>query len=140
MAGPDYASNVQGHATVWFDGASRGNPGLMAGGAVVDVDGRRVVLHGHVRKGTNNEAEYEGLLLGLRHALDADATTVEVRGDSQLVIRQLEGIYQVRAPNLKPLHREARSLLSRFRARRLVWVPREQNHDADEAANRALDG
>lgn len=127
------------HATVWFDGASRGNPGPSAGGAVVDIDGRRAVLHGHVRTGTNNEAEYEGLILGLRHALDEEADSVEVRGDSQLVLRQLEGVYKVKADHLRPLWREARTLLSRFASSRLVWVRREQNTDADAAANAALD-
>jgi ribonuclease HI len=111
----------------------------MAGGAVVVVEGKRTVLHGSVGRGTNNEAEYEGLILGLDHALRAGADSVQVYGDSQLVLRQLEGRYQVKADNLKPLYERARRLLSSFREVRLEWVRREQNRDADQAANEALD-
>lgn len=127
------------HADVWFDGASKGNPGRMAGGAVVAVEGRREVLRGKVGHGTNNEAEYEGLILGLDHALRAGADTVTVRGDSQLVIRHLEGRYQVKADNLKPLYAEARRLLHAFQKHRLEWVPRADNAEADRAANEALE-
>lgn len=127
------------HAIIYFDGACRGNPGPMAGGAVVQMDGGRTVLRGARSHGTNNEAEYEGLLLGLRFAQEHGARTVEVCGDSQLVIRQLEGTYGVNAENLRPLHREAKRLLRAFRDVRLRWVRREENRDADRAANEALD-
>lgn len=127
------------HATVWFDGASRGNPGPMAGGAVVEIDGESTVLHGTPGHGTNNEAEYEGLILGLEHARQAGADTVEVRGDSQLVIRQLDGRYRVRKDHLVPLHARAKRLLEPFRQVHLQWVPRGDNAAADRAANEALD-
>lgn len=128
------------HATLWFDGASRGNPGPMAGGAVVEIDGRRTVLHGAVGRGTNNEAEYEGLLLGLEHARAAGVDALDVRGDSQLVLRQLEGRYQVRKDHLKPLHARAKRLLGSFQQVHLQWVRRDDNRAADRAANEALDG
>ena len=111
----------------------------MAGGAIVEIGGHRTVLHGRVGHGTNNEAEYEGLILGLDHALRAGATHVLVRGDSQLVIRHLSGEYQVKASNLVPLYREAKRLLSAFRDARLEWVRRLDNAAADQAANEALD-
>ncbi len=127
------------HADIWFDGASRGNPGPMAGGAIVLLDGQRTVLQGTVGRGSNNEAEYQGLILGLKHAANHGATTVHVRGDSQLILRQLEGQYQVKAANLKPYHQEAMQLLRKFEDVRLEWVRREHNGDADAAANAALD-
>ena len=80
------------------------------GGAVLVIGGRKTALHGKVGHGTNNEAEYEGLILGLEAALSAGATTVTVHGDSQLVIRQLEGRYAVKASNLQPLFGKAKRM------------------------------
>jgi ribonuclease HI len=127
-------------ATVWFDGACLGNPGPMGGGAVIEADGQRKVLARAFGQGTNNQAEYHGLILGLRHALALGATDVTVRGDSQLVLRQLDGRYAVKAAGLQALHDEARLLLTRFARVRLEWVPRERNREADEASRAALDG
>lgn len=128
------------HATVWFDGACLGNPGPMGGGAVVETDRERKVLSMAFGLGTNNQAEYRGLILGLRHALGLGADSVTVRGDSQLVLRQLEGRYAVKAPGLKALHDEAKTLLGRFAKAKLEWVRREQNAEADAASRQALQG
>lgn len=122
------------HATVWFDGACLGNPGPMGAGAVVQAGAERKVLSRAFGLGTNNKAEYHGLILGLRHALAMGADTVTVHGDSELVLRQLKGEYGVKSPGLKPLHEEARMLLGKFRHARLEWVPREQNAEADQAS------
>jgi len=126
------------HAEVWFDGACSGNPGPTGGGAIVVIGGARTVLSEHGGVGTNNEAEYLGLLVGLRHARERGADTVTVRGDSQLIIRQLEGRYQVKAPNLRPRYEEAKALLAGFTHVSLEWVPRAQNAAADQAARDAL--
>ncbi len=126
------------HATVWFDGASKGNPGRIGGGAVVEIAGKREVVRVDLGRGTNNEAEYGGLIAGLKRARDRGATQVTVRGDSQLAIRQLEGRYQVKAPNLRPLFDEAKALLGAFSQVRLEWVRREENSAADRAANEAI--
>lgn len=112
----------------------------MAGGAVVVLDGKKEVLRGVPGHGTNNEAEYQGLILGLEHAADAGATSVTVHGDSQLVLRQLEGRYAVKASHLKVLFGRANRLLHRFQDVELKWVERGQNAEADRAANEALDG
>jgi ribonuclease HI len=128
------------HATVWFDGACLGNPGPMGAGAVVATDRERKVLSLAFGLGTNNQAEYRGLILGLRHALGLGADSVTVHGDSQLVLRQLEGRYAVKAPGLKALHDEARLLLAKFAQVKLEWVPRERNAEADLASRRALQG
>ncbi len=126
------------HATVWFDGACSGNPGPMGAGAVVLLGHDRKAFSKGFGRGTNNEAEYHGLILGLRHALAAGADEVTVHGDSQLILRHLDGSYAVKAANLRPLWKEATTLLRRFRRVRLEWVPRDRNAEADAAARAAL--
>ena len=130
-----------GKVRVFSDGAARGNPGPAGAGAVV-LDERGQVLGRYGKflgKQTNNVAEYEGLLLGLRHAQEMGAREVEVRADSELMIRQLEGRYQVKHPGLKPLHAEALRLLRSFERHGLRHVPRAENALADEMSNRAID-
>ncbi len=106
---------------------------------MVRMNGQTRTVHGPVGRGTNNEAEYQGLIVGLRAALDVGARSVVVRGDSQLAIRQLEGRYAVKAANLRPLFEEAKALMGRFERVQLEWVKRADNADADAAANAALD-
>jgi ribonuclease HI len=126
---------------VYSDGAARGNPGPAGAGAVViDEAGTAVAEIGrYLGEQTNNVAEYEGLLLGLRHALVHGATDVEVLADSQLLIRQLAGVYRVKSPGLIPLFEEAKRLLKRFKNVELRHIPREMNGAADEMSNRAID-
>jgi ribonuclease HI len=123
------------------DGASRGNPGEAGFGIHVTApDGSEVAgLFGYLGKATNNVAEYQALLHGLRFALARGATSVEVFSDSELLVRQLEGRYRVKNAGLVPLHREAQNLLARFAKARVAHVPREKNRDADALANRAVD-
>ena len=96
-------------------------------------------LYGYLGRASNNVAEYEALLHGLRYALACGARRVKVFSDSELVVRQVEGRYRVKHPDMVPLHAEARSLLARFDEARITHVPREQNKEADRLANRALD-
>ncbi len=123
------------------DGASRGNPGEAGFGVHVAADdGSEVAsLYGYLGRATNNVAEYQALLHGLRFALDRGAREVEVFSDSELLVRQLAGRYRVKHPGLQPLFREARGLLARFESARVRHVPREQNREADALANRAVD-
>jgi ribonuclease HI len=123
------------------DGASRGNPGEAGFGIYVTApDGSEVAsLFGYLGEATNNVAEYQALLHGLRFALARGASTVEVFSDSELLVRQLEGRYRVKNTGLQPLHREAQSLLARFAKARVAHVPREKNREADALANRAVD-
>lgn len=110
----------------------------MAGGAVVQHDGTKKVLHGKKGKGTNNEAEYDGLILGLQYAVDHGASRVHVRGDSQLIIKQLQGQYKVKAANLRARFETALALLQQIPSRKLEWIPRAENAEPDAAANAAL--
>lgn len=127
--------------TIFFDGGSRGNPGpaacafviLDAGGDVLD---RKGVFLG---TRTNNQAEYMGLILGMERALENGLQEAVIKGDSELVIRQMAGEYKVRSAGLKPLHRRARKLQERFRSLSFLHVRRELNTDADALLNMALD-
>jgi ribonuclease HI len=126
---------------VFSDGAARGNPGPAGAGAVVlDKEGRVLARVGKfLGRQTNNVAEYEGLLLGVSRAKDLGATEIEIRADSLLLIRQLEGAYQVKNAALKALHTKAKALLRAFDHVDLRHVPREENALADEMSNRAID-
>jgi ribonuclease HI len=123
------------------DGASRGNPGEAGFGVHVATDGGETVasLYGYLGRATNNVAEYQALLHGLRYALDRGAREVRVFSDSELLVRQLAGRYRVKNAGLLPLFREAQSLLARFESARVSHVPREENREADALANRAVD-
>lgn len=124
------------------DGASRGNPGEAAYGAVLrDAATGRVLAEAAVAIGeaTNNVAEYAGLVAGLRLARDhAPGANVEVRLDSRLVVEQMSGRWRVKHPGMKPLAAEARELAPA--GTRYTWIPREENAAADRLANQALDG
>jgi broad specificity phosphatase PhoE/ribonuclease HI len=123
------------------DGGSRGNPGPAGYGAVVkDTDGE-VLLERYAGLGTttNNVAEYSGLIAGLRAAAELNATRVDVRMDSKLVIEQMSGRWQIKNPGLRPLAAEAAGLVTKFQAVTFDWIPRERNTDADALANRAMD-
>jgi ribonuclease HI len=126
---------------VFSDGAARGNPGPAGAGAVVlDPKGRVLARVGKfLGKQTNNVAEYEGLLLGLSRAKELGARELDVRADSLLLIRQLEGAYQVKNAALKALHAKAKELLRSFDRVDLRHIPREENTLADEMSNRAID-
>lgn len=129
-----------GEIWVTFDGASRGNPGHAAIGAVVhDSSGRVAEVSEYIGEATNNVAEYRALIAGLHAALAFPARVLHVRGDSKLVIEQMQGRWKVRHAVLKPLAREAIELLRRYDTVDIEHVPREQNAEADALANAALD-
>jgi len=126
---------------MFSDGASRGNPGPAGAGAViVDAQGRVLKRLGkYIGRETNNIAEYAGVILGLRGALEMGAREIDVRADSELMIKQLKGDYRVKNEGLKPLFAEAQALLRKFDKFTLRHVPREENTLADEMSNRAID-
>jgi ribonuclease HI len=126
---------------VYSDGAARGNPGPAGAGAVLCApDGTPIEELGkYLGINTNNFAEYTGLILGLRRALELGAREVDVRADSELMVKQLQGKYRVKAPNLQPLYEEAVALLRKFDRVTVAHVYREQNRHADEMSNRAID-
>ena len=124
---------------LYIDGSVEGNPGPGAIGVVIEEDDGRPVeawgeAIGHV---TNNQAEYQALLAGLRKARQLGATAASVRSDSQLLVRQFLGEYKVRDEKLKPLHAEAHRLARAFDTFSIEHIPREKNRAADRLANRA---
>ena len=130
------------HLIAYADGAARGNPGPAAYGAVVfDEEGGELRAVGEaIGRGTNNEAEYRGAIAAVRAALELGATQLQLRLDSQLVVRQLQGSYRVRNERLKPLYRQLTALVDQLAGFSVDHVPREQNRRADALANAALDG
>ncbi len=126
------------HFTLRTDGASLGNPGHAAIGAVLEDESGRALARISRRIGvtTNNRAEYLALIAGLKEALRLGAETLDIKLDSQLIVRQLNGRY--RSKELKALHQETAQLLGKFRSCTIKHVPREQNRLADALAKRAL--
>jgi len=126
---------------LYSDGAARGNPGPAGAGAVLMTTQGEIVaeLGRFLGSATNNFAEYQGLLSGLRKAAELGARDLEVFSDSQLLVRQLEGRYRVRHPGLKPLFEEAQRLLRAFPSVHVHHIPRELNTAADRMSNRAID-
>jgi ribonuclease HI len=124
-----------------FDGGSRGNPGPAGIGIVVRAaDGTALVTLGQfIGFATNNVAEYKALVAGLNKVIELGGTKVHVRGDSELVIKQLKGEYRVRHPDLRPLYERAMELLSGFASVKLEHNQRHKNHMADKLANLAMD-
>jgi ribonuclease HI len=126
---------------MWVDGGARGNPGPAAvgyriedeAGAVLDESGRAIGV------ATNNEAEYRALITALERAAALGATEVEVRSDSELLMRQMTGRYRVKSPHLRTLWDEAQQAADGFERVRYIEVRRAENTDADRQVNLALD-
>ncbi|APW98250.1 ribonuclease H [Halobiforma lacisalsi AJ5] len=130
-----------GRAHVYFDGASRGNPGPAAIGWVI-VTGDGIVAEGseEIGRATNNQAEYEALIAALEAARDYSYDDVRIRGDSELIVKQIRGEYDTNNPELREKRVTVHELLSAFDEWSIEHVPREVNDRADELANEALDG
>ncbi|MBW7858908.1 MAG: ribonuclease HI family protein [Leptonema sp. (in: Bacteria)] len=139
------------HFYLYCDGASRGNPGPAAGAAVLYLNSHDSTPIGRFGRSigiaTNNVAEYHGLIFGLEGLLDyiktknvaTDTVSVDLRMDSQLIIRQLTGEYKVKHVAMLPLYKRAKSLISQFKQVNPQHVRREFNQAADKLANQFLD-
>lgn len=132
---------MPGKWVVYADGASRGNPGPASIGAVVyDESGKEVhAVSRRLGRATNNEAEYQAAIAGLESALALGGGEVELRMDSELIIRQLQFRYKVRNERLRPFFNRIIELRNKFAVFSLEHVPREKNKRADQLANLALD-
>ncbi len=128
---------------IYTDGAARGNPGPAGAGAILrDASDQTVLAEiaqglGHA---TNNVAEWTAVRLALEEARRLGATHVDLRMDSELVARQITGIYRVKHPDLKPIHAASMALLRSFEGYTVGHVPRALNMDADRLSNVAIDG
>jgi ribonuclease HI len=128
--------------TVNVDGGARGNPGPAAIGVVLRDDGGEVMeeVGETIGEATNNVAEYRALLRGIELAAERGATDLELVGDSELVVRQVEGRYKVKNAGMKELHEQVKRALRDFDSWSIRHVRRESNADADRLVNEALDG
>lgn len=126
-------------ARAWIDGAARGNPGAAGFGVLLEMADREESLIGYLGKTTNNVAEYAGLIAALTLAVRRDVDLLEIFSDSQLLVRQMEGRYRVKAPHLKPMFLRASSLRRQIQRVAFHHVGREENSHADGLANRAID-
>jgi ribonuclease HI len=127
-------------AIAHIDGGSRGNPGPAGYGVYIQQDDGTVVeLKESLGITTNNVAEYSGLLAALRWAAAHGVKTLHVRSDSELLVKQLKGVYRVKSPALQPLYEEARALARAIGRVSFEHVRRALNKEADRLANEAMD-
>ena len=142
FAEPESSSaHLDGVYTANIDGAARGNPGPASYGLVLKrPDGTSLESLGkYIGRTTNNVAEYYALIAALDYAAANGIKRLRVQSDSQLIVNQIKGVYKVKHPDLRPLHERAKKMAATLETFTIQYVPREQNRDADAAANAALD-
>ncbi|MGB8990401.1 MAG: ribonuclease HI family protein [Candidatus Sulfotelmatobacter sp.] len=124
-----------------IDGGARGNPGPAGYGVVIqDQSGRKVAqLSEYLGHQTNNFAEYQGLIAALEYALEQGAKAIKVISDSELMVRQIKGIYKVKNATLQDLHSRAKELIANLDWFSISHALREHNTEADRLANEAMD-
>ncbi len=127
--------------TAHVDGGARGNPGPAGYGLVIhDSQGKKVAeLSQYLGHQTNNYAEYNGLLAALRYAIAHQIPSLKIISDSELMVRQMKGVYKVRHPELRKLYDEAQRLTAQIEHIEIRHALREHNQDADRLANEAMD-
>jgi ribonuclease HI len=127
--------------TINIDGAARGNPGPAAYAFVITMDGKLLNEEaGCLGTATNNVAEYSALVHALERVANLDCKRLLIKSDSELLVKQMNGIYRVKDPRLKNLYEQASRLLEQFLSVSIVHVPRAENSHADRLCNEALDG
>ena len=135
------AESGSAHLLAHVDGGARGNPGPAGFGVTIeDQHGKRIAeFSRYLGHHTNNFAEYSGLVAALNYALEHQHPALRVLSDSELMVRQMNGVYKVRSPELRPLYEEARRLSRQLTWFRIEHVRREKNAEADRLANEAMD-
>jgi len=126
--------------TIFTDGASRNNPGEAGAGVFIMRDGQPLEkIARYLGTTTNNIAEYQAAIIGLEHCMKLGASTVRLHADSELMVKQLNGLYKVKNEGLKPLHTRVKELIAKIGRVEVKYIPREQNKEADALANKAID-
>jgi len=138
---PRNAPTPERYIIAHIDGGARGNPGPAGYGvAVADSSGKRVAeLSEYIGHRSNNVAEYSGLLGALQYCLKHKEPALKVISDSELMVKQLNGVYKVKSPDLKTLYDQAQTMIRRLDWFRAEHVLRAKNKDADRLANEAMD-
>lgn len=124
---------------IYIDGASKGNPGPSGIGVVI-CNGKETIknISIYIGNATNNAAEYTALIYALQEALKLKAQNLKVKSDSQLLCRQINGLYKVKNPNITGLYNQASHLVPAFKSFSIVNIPREENKGADKLATLAV--
>ena len=140
-AGPETKPAARAAYRINIDGASRGNPGPAAYGVLIrDARGETVAeLKKYIGRFTNNVAEYYGLIAAMDYAHSHGFHAIRVESDSELLVKQMRGLYKVKSADLQPLYERAHKMSAGFDAFGIEHVYREQNREADALANEALD-
>ena len=127
-------------ASIFTDGASRGNPGPSAIGAAIKDEQDRLIasISQLIGSTTNNQAEYRAIIAALEEAIRLGANQVDMRSDSELVVRQINGQYRVKEASLKPLYQKVKQLQSQLEGFTIIHIPRRQNREANRLAGMAL--
>ena len=123
-----------------FDGGARPNPGPAAIGCIVESENWREKRSEYIGEATNNEAEYHALIQALELALERDSEHVVAKGDSELVVKQTRGEYDVNSDRLMELNERVQRLSNRLETFSIRYVPREENTSADDLVDSALSG
>lgn len=125
---------------MYFDGCSKGNPGLAGAGAVIYKNDDEIWTQSKFigKNETNNVAEYNGLIIGLEEAVHQNIKNLQVNGDSELVIKQMNNLYKVKAEKLLPLFNKAKKLQTNFTSIQFQHIYRKDNARADHLSNIAL--
>ena len=127
---------------IYADGASRGNPGSAAIGVTIkDKRGKLITfISQRIGRATNNQAEYRAIIAALEEAIRLGVKQVEIKTDSELVVKQINGEYRVKKVTLKPLYQQVKQLQGSLEGFTITHIPRQQNTEADKLANKALNG
>ena len=122
------------------DGASHGNPGPAAIGAVIKDEQGRVItsISQGIGRTTNNQAEYRAIIAALENAISLGASQVEMSSDSELIVRQINGQYRVKKASLRPLYQQVKQLQSQLESFTITHIPGQENTEAHNLANMAL--
>jgi len=125
---------------IFTDGTAEPNPGPAAIGATIkDEQGNSIAsISLPIGRATNNQAEYRAIIAALEEAIKLGAKQVNMYSDSELVVRQINGRYRVKAVSIKPLYQRVKQLQSQFEGFTITHIPRQQNTEADSLASRAL--
>jgi probable phosphoglycerate mutase len=129
------------HLTAHIDGGARGNPGPAGYGVLItDASGQKLAeLSRYLGVATNNHAEYAGLIAALEYAREHGHKALRVLSDSELLVRQMQGRYKVRSPELRALYDQVQALVRKLDRFEIEHVRREKNREADRLANLAMD-
>ena len=128
-------------AVIFADGASRGNPGPAAIGVTIkDKRGKLITfISQRIGRATNNQAEYRAIIAALEEAIRLGVKQVDIKTDSELVVKQINGEYRVKKATLKPLYQQVKQLQGSLEGFTITHILRQQNIEADKLANKALD-